>query len=59
MCVCSLRYPACNAHAPYCYLWPVRLYSIFPHYLIDGSICEKKNVTEHKMCVLIFFTNFV
>ena len=24
-CVCSLSYPACNAHTPYCYLWPARL----------------------------------
>jgi len=31
VCVCSLRYPACNAHAPYCHLWPVWLYTIFPH----------------------------
>ena len=23
VCVCSLRYPACNVHAPNCYLWPV------------------------------------
>ena len=21
-CVCSLKYPACNAHVPYCNLWP-------------------------------------
>jgi len=34
VCVCSLRYPARNAHAPYCHLWPTPLYSIFPHYLI-------------------------
>jgi len=35
VCVCCLRYPACNAHAPYCQLWPAcPLYSIFPHYLI-------------------------
>jgi len=33
-CVYSLRYPACNAPAPYCHLWPTQLYSIFPHYLI-------------------------
>jgi hypothetical protein len=38
VCVCSLRYPACNARAPYCRLWPVRLYNIFPHYLINGTI---------------------
>jgi hypothetical protein len=22
-------------HAQYCHLWPVRLYSIFPHYLMN------------------------
>jgi len=36
VCVCSLRYPACSAHAPYCRLWPAPLYNIFPHYLING-----------------------
>ena len=34
VCVCSLIYPACNAHAPYCRLWPVPLQGIFPHYLM-------------------------
>jgi hypothetical protein len=29
VCFCNLRYPACNAHAPYCHLWPARLYNIF------------------------------
>jgi hypothetical protein len=29
-----------------------------PHYLINGTVFEK-NVTEHKMCVLIFCTTFV
>jgi len=33
VCICSLRYPAHNAHAPYCHLWPASLYNIFPHYL--------------------------
>jgi len=37
-CACSLRYPACNAHAPYCHLWPAPLYHNFPHYLIKGTI---------------------
>ena len=37
-------------------LWPAPLYNIFPHYLISGTIFEKKKVTEHKMCVLIFST---
>jgi hypothetical protein len=40
-CICSLRYPACNAHAPYCHLWPAPFYNIFPHYLINGTIFEK------------------
>ena len=35
MCVCSFGYPACKAHALYCHLWPVRLYSIFLHHLIN------------------------
>jgi len=50
-------YPACNAHALYCQLFPSKLYIIFPHYLINGTI--KKKVIEHKMCVLIFSTTFV
>jgi hypothetical protein len=41
----------------YCYLWPVRLHCIFPHYLIKGKISRKK--FEHKMCILIFYTTFV
>ena len=42
VCVCSLRYPACNAHVPYCHLWPAPLYSIFPHHLINGTISWRK-----------------
>jgi len=57
VCVCSLRYPASNAHAPYCRLWPAPLYSIFRHYLINGTIFEK--VIEHKMCILISSSDFV
>jgi hypothetical protein len=41
-CVCSLRYPAWNAHAPYCHMWHLRLYCIFPHYLINGTIFGKQ-----------------
>ena len=42
VCICSLRYPAYNLHAPYCHLWPVRLYSILPLYLINNTILGKK-----------------
>jgi hypothetical protein len=57
--VCSLRYPACNAHALYCHLWSVRLLNIFAHYLINGTIFGKKKVIEYKMCVLIYSITFV
>jgi hypothetical protein len=50
ICVCSLRYPACNAHVPYCHLWPAWLRNIFPHYLINGTI--KKIL--HLKCVFWF-----
>jgi hypothetical protein len=36
-------YPACNAHAPYCHLCPAPLYSIFPHYLTNGTIFGKQS----------------
>jgi len=38
--ICSLRYQACNPHAPYYHLCLVRLYNIFSHYLINGTILE-------------------
>jgi hypothetical protein len=57
MCVCSLRYPARNAHTPYYHLCPVRLYNIFPHYLINDTILDKK--LFNLRCVLIFSVTFV
>jgi hypothetical protein len=30
----------------YCHVWPVRLYHIFPHYVINDTIFRK--ITEHK-----------
>jgi hypothetical protein len=56
MCVCSFNYPACNAHAPYCHLWPVRFHNIFLHYLKNGRI--KKQKIEHKMCVFDLLYKF-
>jgi hypothetical protein len=43
------------------HLWPLWLHHIFRLYLINGAISakKKKKVTGHKICVLIFFTNFV
>ena len=64
LCACSRWYPSRNAHAPYCHLCPDPLYSIFPHYLTNGTIFGgemllntkfrntkiywTQNVTEHK-----------
>jgi hypothetical protein len=53
----SLSYPASNAHAPCCHLWPVRLNNIFPRYLIKSAI--SKQVPGHKICVMVSSTNFV
>jgi len=57
VCICSLRYPAYNAHAPCSNLWPDRLYVIFQHYLINGTIFgtppPQKKVIEHKIILLI------
>jgi len=38
---CSVRYPVCNAQAPYCHLWPVGFYKIFPICLIKGTILKQ------------------
>jgi len=46
--LCRLRHPACNAHAPYCHLWPVRLYNISPHYLINGMIFHPKKISKSR-----------
>ena len=54
--MCSLRYPPCNAHAPYCYPWPAPLYNIFPHYLINGTIFEEKKLINTKRVFFYFST---
>jgi len=54
---CSLIYPACIALAPYCHLWPVRLYHIFPLFLINGTIFGKNKKLLNIKCVLILTAN--
>jgi len=49
ICNFSLRYPIYNTNAPYCRLWPVWLYRIFQHYLINGTIFKKSCWTQN-MC---------
>ena len=51
--MCSLGYTACNAHAPYCHLWPAPLHNILPHYLINITIFGvEKPFTEHNVCYI-------
>jgi len=54
VCVYSLGYPAHNALAPYCHLSTVSLYHISPHYLINGTIFEKRS-WKKKTCYLYKF----
>jgi hypothetical protein len=52
--VSSLRYPTCNAHAPYCNVWPVLLYLIFFTLSHEGKIFEKKKMLLNIKCVFWF-----
>jgi hypothetical protein len=56
--VCSLIYPASNAHAlySYCHRWPARFYTVFTLSHKD-TIFEKK--VTYKMPILIFYTYFI
>jgi hypothetical protein len=41
----------------YCHLWPVRLYNVFPHYLINGTIFGEKSYWTQNVC-FDFLRNF-
>jgi hypothetical protein len=42
----------------YCHLWPVRLYRILPHYLINGTIFGKMLLNITYVC-FDFLYNFL
>jgi hypothetical protein len=46
----SLRFPARNAHGPYCHLWSAPFHNVLPHYLITARVLYK-NVIEYTMRV--------
>ena len=52
VCVCSLRYPACNPQAVACL--SLQYFSTYKRYDF-----RKKKIIEHEMCVSIFSTSFV
>ena len=56
VCVCSLRYPSCYAHAPYCHLWPARFYNIFST-LSHTRHDIRRKCLQPDMWVLILRTN--
>ena len=60
VCVCRLRYPACNVHAPFCHLWPAWLCFVSLLFLINGTNFEKKKQLLNMKCVFLSLsTNFV
>ena len=54
VCICSLSYLACTAHAPYCHLWPTRLYNTVTHYPTNGTTFGKTLLNIK--CVIWFFS---
>jgi hypothetical protein len=54
---CSLAYPACDAHAPYCHL--LCLASPYISTFSHKRHGFRKNVMEHKICVLNFATTLL
>ena len=53
VCICSLRYPARNAHGSYCYLWRAQLYNIFSTLSHKRHDFRKKKLFSIK-CVFWF-----
>jgi hypothetical protein len=59
--VCSLRHPACDAHAPYytaiCDLSGSTIF--FPNYLINGTIFEKKLLNMKRLFWYFLHLTFI
>jgi len=60
MCMCILRYPACNVHAPYCHRWPAPLYSIFLRcHLKRHDFREKRYWTQNVFSLQLLSETFL
>jgi hypothetical protein len=61
VCVFSRKYPACKTHIfcviLYCHLWPVWLYYVFPHYLINSKIIQ--NTLINIKCVFWLYLQII
>ena len=55
VCVCSLSYPACNAHAPYFNLRPVRLYDTFSSSSHERNDFRRTVIEQN---IYVFLYNF-
>jgi len=45
----------CTCAVLYCHLRPAPLYSIFPHYLINGAIFEKEKLLNNKSVIYFLY----
>ena len=56
-----LSYPSCTSHhsctALFCHLWPVCFFHMFPYFLTNSIIFDKKKIKQNY--ILMFSTNFV
>jgi len=59
VCVCSLSYQVCTAHAPYYIVICRQFGSTKFFHTFHKRHDLRKNVTEDNMCVLIFSATFV
>ena len=57
MCVCNLRYPDSNAHAPYCHLWPalgLQFFSTSSHKQHNLCVCVCGGGVLNVKCFFLF-----
>jgi hypothetical protein len=59
VCVCSIRYLACNDQVPYCHMSPLWLHNIFPHYLVNGMIPINTSYLLFLSETWVFLTTFI